>query len=68
MRTGLQGVLADTPVRAGYAQALAGVSTLTGAFARAEAGYRVAPSLGLFGFGQWTPKESTAGIGARLTF
>ena len=44
------------------------MSTLTGPLVRLEAGYRPRGWLGLFGFGEWTPDESSAGVGARVTF
>ena len=53
---------------AGYLEAHAGVSSLTGAFARVEAGARVRDNLVLFGFAEANVRERVAGIGARLTF
>lgn len=52
----------------GFVEASAGFSTLTGAFAKVEAGWRVSPFGSVFAFGQATPVESSAGIGARFTF
>ena len=70
LREGLTRVLADTPVRGGYAEAQAGVSTWAGPYLRAEAGYRPLANLGLFGFGQWQPVagDAMAGLGARVTW
>ena len=56
------------PLRGGYAEALVGASSLTGPFARLEVGEHLLPRLGLYGFGQWTPRESTAGAGLRVTW
>jgi hypothetical protein len=61
-------VLGDVPVRKGYLEALAGVSSDAGPFARLEAGYRPFTNLGLFSFAEWTPSSAQAGAGARLTF
>lgn len=68
LREGLARVLADTPVRGGYLEGLAGWESWAGPFARAEAGYRPAGRLGLFGFGEWRPGGSMAGIGASVRF
>lgn len=68
VREGLRRVLSDTPVRTGYVEAMAGLSTASGAFGRLEAGYRPLTNLGLFGFGQLDRSGYQAGVGARLTF
>lgn len=52
----------------GFVNLTAGVSTSTGAFANVEAGWKPHQALSVFGFGRWTPVESMAGVGARLTF
>jgi len=51
----------------GYLDAMLGASTLSGPLARLEAGWRLRSDLGMFGYGQWTPNESSIGVGARLT-
>ncbi|MET0403053.1 MAG: hypothetical protein ABW123_11650 [Cystobacter sp.] len=61
-------VLEDTPVRSGHLELQAGVSTLAGPYVRGEAVYRATQNLGAFGFAQWTPRESMAGVGLRYTF
>lgn len=68
MRDGLDHVLSDVPVRTGYLDASAGLTSKAGAYLRLEAGYRLAQQLGLFGFGQATRQEWMAGFGARVTF
>lgn len=68
MREGLARVLADTPVRSGYLELQAGASSLSGLYARGELGYRPWEDVAGFLFGQWTPQESTAGVGVKLTF
>ncbi len=61
-------MLADVPVRTGYVEAQAGVSSLTGGYVRGEVGARVAENLGLFMFGQATKHQRMAGAGLRYTF
>ena len=61
-------MLSDVAPGRGYVEGTAAVSTLTGPLVRLEAGYRPRGWLGLFGYGQWTPDEASAGIGARATF
>ncbi|WP_426751736.1 hypothetical protein [Myxococcus sp. Y35] len=68
MAAGLDGVLSDVPVRTGYLEVQAGVSSLSGAYVRGEVGARVAENLGLFMFGQATKHERMAGAGLRYTF
>lgn len=68
MSEGLARVLADTPVRSGYLELQAGMSTAAGAYARAELGYRPFERLAAFAFSQWTPAETIAGAGVKLTF
>lgn len=67
VRQGLSRVLADTPVRGGFLEAQAGVGW-SGPYLRAEAGHRLAPSVGLFGFAQWERPGGMAGLGARVTW
>ena len=62
---GLDSVL---PKRTVYAEALGGWSSLGGPILRGEAGVKLTPNLGLFGFGQWKGGETTVGAGARVTF
>jgi hypothetical protein len=61
-------VLSDVPTREAYAEATAGFSSLSGPVLRGELGARLTPRVGLFGFGQWTPTETMAGAGARVTW
>ncbi|WNZ59878.1 hypothetical protein QEG98_28150 [Myxococcus sp. MxC21-1] len=61
-------MLSDVPVRTGYFEAQAGVSSLSGAYVRGELGARLTPSLGLFGFAEANARERMAGVGARWTF
>lgn len=68
MQAGLTRVLSDVPVRTGYLEAMAGTSSLTGSFVRAEAGARLRQDLGLFGFAEANARERMAGVGARWTF
>lgn len=46
----------------------AGASSRSGPYARAEVGWRPAPPITVYGFGEWTPRERQAGIGAKLRF
>jgi hypothetical protein len=63
---GLDAVL---PKQRAYIDALTATSTLGGPLFRLEAGGRLTPRLGLFGFGEWSlGKEARAGVGARFTF
>lgn len=48
----------------GYLTALAGVTRAQGPFARAEAGYRLAPMAALFGYGE-ASRTPSAGVGLR---
>ncbi|MBZ4373232.1 hypothetical protein K8612_16360 [Corallococcus sp. AS-1-6] len=61
-------VLSDLPVRTGYLEAQAGVSSLTGAYTRLEGGARLRQNLGLFGFAEANQRERMAGAGVRWTF
>ncbi|CAM4465522.1 hypothetical protein GTZ93_11510 [Corallococcus exiguus] len=61
-------MLSDVPVRSGYLEAQAGVSSLTGAYARLEGGARLRENLGVFGFAEATARERMAGAGVRWTF
>lgn len=61
-------MLSDVTVRAGYLEAQAGVSSLSGAYARLEGGARLRQDLGLFGFGEANARERMAGVGVRWTF
>ncbi|WP_163998702.1 hypothetical protein [Pyxidicoccus caerfyrddinensis] len=61
-------MLSDVPVRTGYVEAQAGVSSLTGAYARLEAGARLRSNLGLFAFAEANQRERMAGAGMRWTF
>ncbi|NOJ91992.1 hypothetical protein HMI51_03395 [Corallococcus coralloides] len=61
-------MLSDVPVRAGYLEAQAGGSSLTGAYARLEGGARLRQDLGLFAFAEATARERMAGAAIRYTF
>ncbi|WP_338080501.1 hypothetical protein [Corallococcus exiguus] len=56
------------PVRTGYLEAQAGVSSLTGTYVRMEGGARLRQNLGLFGFAEANARERMAGAGVRWTF
>nr|WP_249344741.1 hypothetical protein [Corallococcus exiguus] len=60
--------MSDVPVRTGYLEAQAGVSSLTGAYARLEGGARLRSNLGLFAFAEANVRERMAGAGAQWTF
>lgn len=68
LRAGLTRVLADTPVRTGFAQAMVGASSTSGPFARVEAGVRPWERLAGFGFGEVNRDGWQAGVGARVEF
>lgn len=60
-------MLADTPVRHGYGQALVWWAQESGLTGRVEAGWRPLPPLALFGFGQATSRLGlSAGAGVRV--
>ncbi|RKG99217.1 hypothetical protein [Corallococcus carmarthensis] len=61
-------MLSDVPVRTGYLEAQAGVSSLTGAYARLEGGVRLRENLGVFGLAEANQRERMAGAGIRYTF
>jgi hypothetical protein len=61
-------VLSDVSVRSGYLEAQAGVSSLSGAYARLEGGARLRSNLGLFAFAEANQRERMAGAGMRWTF
>jgi hypothetical protein len=61
-------VLADTPVRSGFVEAMAGISSTVGAFADVTAAVRPADRLALGAQARWTAAESYAGAFARWTF
>ncbi|WP_226994345.1 hypothetical protein [Myxococcus hansupus] len=44
------------------------MSSLSGSYARLEAGARLWSDLGLFAFGEANARERMAGVGARFTF
>lgn len=60
--------MGQVPVRTGYVEASAGVSSISGGYVRLEGGARLASSLGLFGFAEATARERMAGVGARWLF
>ncbi|WP_338261440.1 hypothetical protein [Corallococcus caeni] len=55
-------------MRTGYLEAQAGISSLTGAYARLEGGARLRAKLGVFGFAEVNQRERMVGVGARWTF
>lgn len=57
--------MADTPVRAGYAQATAGYSWLSGPLVRGEVGVHPTPGTSAYFFGQWDRVEPMVGVGLR---
>ena len=61
-------MMTDVSVRSGYVEASAGVSSLAGWYARAEAGARIRDNLGAFAFGEVNQRERMAGAGIRWTF
>lgn len=65
MRSGLDELL---PRGKQYAEVNAGWSNSTGAKVRGEAGFLFGPAAAAYLFGQWTPQESSAGIGVRVTW
>ncbi|QSQ28293.1 hypothetical protein JY651_28665 [Pyxidicoccus parkwayensis] len=60
--------MTEVPVRSGYVEAQAGVSSLSGAYARLEGGARLRQDLGLFAFAEANRRERMAGAGMRWTF
>ncbi|WP_223644410.1 hypothetical protein [Corallococcus sp. EGB] len=56
------------PVRTGYLEAQAGVSSLSGAYARLEGGARLRENLGVFAFAEANQHQRVAGAGVRWTF
>lgn len=65
---GLSRVLSDVPVRTGYVESQAGVSSLSGAYARLEGGARLRSNLGFFAFAEANQRERMAGAGMRWPF
>ena len=61
-------VLADTPLAEGYLEAVAGLGSASGPFAGFEAGWRPTAFLGLGAAVEWTPRETMAGVVARVKF
>lgn len=55
-------------MRTGYAEVTAGASTLSGIYARLEAGARLRENLAAFAFGEANQRERMAGAGVRWTF
>jgi len=69
LRTGLDKVLSDVPVRTGTLSALVFASEDTGVVGRVEAEYRFLPELAGFGFAQVSSKLGwSAGAGVKLSF
>lgn len=65
---GLARTLELIPTGTGYLEAGVGAGTKSGAEAWAELGYRPRHNVALFGMGRWSPAESYAGAGVRVTF
>lgn len=63
-----KGLDAVVPRKSAYVEALTAWSSLGGPMVRLEGGARLLPGFGAFVFGDWTPKETRAGVGARFTF
>lgn len=61
-------MLADTPVRGGYAELGGSYTRLRGPEGWLEAGYRPLEQLGLFGRGFVTPDDAGVMAGIRLVF
>jgi hypothetical protein len=57
--------MADTPLRAGYAQALGGYSWVGGPFVRGELGIRPTASTAAYVYGEWNQAEPVVGAGFR---
>ena len=64
MRSGLDELL---PRKRVFAELMAGWSSVTGPVARAAAGAQLGKHAAVYGYGQWTPAETTAGVGVRVT-
>jgi hypothetical protein len=56
------------PVNSAWLEMQAGWSSLAGVYARGEIGWHPSPPVSLYGFGQWTPRETMAGAGIRVEF
>lgn len=69
MREGLTRVLADTPVRGGFAELSAAWAPSLGLVGRAELGYRPLENLAAFAFGQVSTRaEPVLGAGVRVVW
>lgn len=68
MTEGLKKALSDVPLRTGYIEALATVSTARGPVARLEAGLHPWQGVGVFAFGEVDREQAVAGVGARVEF
>ena len=60
--------LSSVPLRSGWAQVEAGLMPSGGPYVLGEAGYRVAPNVGIYGYGQADRRGPQAGVGVRLSF
>lgn len=68
VRDGLTRVMADTPLRSGYLEAMAGATLLGGPFVRAETGAHFLPGLSAYGFAEWNRTDPMVGVGLRGVF
>lgn len=67
MRGGLDRALA-APVGALWLEGQVGVSGSAGPYARLEGVWHPVPPVGVFGFGQVTPRDRMAGLGFKVAF
>lgn len=69
MDAGLTHVLADTPIRGGFAELQAGLAQDAGAYLRGELGVRPWEHVAAYAFAQWNQLAPyVAGAGVRVTF
>lgn len=69
MDAGLTHILADTPVRSGFAEFQAGLAQDAGAYLRGELGYRPWENVAAYAFAQASTREAAmAGVGVRVEF
>lgn len=65
VREGLARVLADTPVRSGYLEAMGGYSSQGGPFARGEVGVKPWQNHAFFLEAEWNQADPRVGAGWR---
>lgn len=69
VRSGLSRVLADAPYRTGHLDLSAGWSEPTGLMGRLEAGHRLLPNVGLYGYGELSERLGpSVGAGIRVAW